>query len=215
MPVIAHPYYDPIEPLDMSKPVQGVTVNAALRSGVDAKVILMGRPKAPPPGLVREWWPEWFSDTPDNTAARPVLFRVQVRAMLPGPELGPRDRQVTEWIRAHGWELALEAAERRWFELRDSGELQKQAQAVDRTEAVESERRRAEDAQRPGFFDELYNAAGQAAGGIYNAAAATVAEVAETAKTAFSVLKWGFIGTAAVVGVVTVARLTRKRKRHG
>ncbi|MEZ4468851.1 MAG: hypothetical protein R3F43_31595 [bacterium] len=210
MPVIAHPYYDPTEPLTMRTPVDGVSVNGGLASGVDAWAYLKGRPKAPPPGVLREQWPWAFDDAGPE---RLVRFRVQVRGLRPGPELGPRDQQVAEWIDAQGWTLALEAAERRWAELRGSGELVQHAADLRAADAVEYERRRAEDAARPGFADELASQAGELAESAYAGAKAAANAVAEGAASAWGYLKWGLIGTAAVVGLVAAVRLVREVKR--
>lgn len=176
--IIRHPYYDLVEDPNRidDKPVEGVTVNAALESGIDAKVIMQGRPKVELLDLFNPLGGSVY------VAARPVQFYVVVRELLPGPRLGPRDEQVMMWLRANGWELAVAAAEQRWLELFQSGELEAHAARVADARAVEAERRRLEDANAPGFWDEVIASSGDRLGALYDAARDAIGTVATVAK---------------------------------
>lgn len=179
---IRHPFYDLVEDenrLD-EHAVEGVTVNAALESGIDAKVIMMGRPKA-----FTIDFPIFGGElTTTDMRPRPVQFYVAVRELMAGPSLGPRDEQVMMWLTANGWDRAVEAAEARWLELHESGELQEHARRVATAREVEAARRRVEDASAPGYWDEFVNQGGDVLQGLY-------AALREGAGKLATVAKWG------------------------
>lgn len=178
--IIKHPYYDLVEDprrID-DKAVVGLTVNAALESGIDAKVIMLGRPKVELLDLFNPLGGAL------NVAPRPVQFYVVVRELRPGPRLAPRDEQAMMWLRANGWETAVAAAEARWLELFQSGELEAHAARVADARQVEAERRRLEDANAPGFWDEVISSSGDRLQGLYDAARDAIGTIG-------TVVKWG------------------------
>ena len=87
-------------------PVAAITGSSVLETGIDAWVELNGVQASITPSVQRR------------------LFRVPIRALRPGPTLGPRDPDVMAWIRrwdaadgldpADGWEGSVVVAEQRW-----------------------------------------------------------------------------------------------------
>lgn len=194
--LIVHPFYEPLEPVTPDTRVDALSVNVAGTSGVDGWATLWGRPVVPA-GYLREALPAAFDAGP----ARPVRFRVVVCDILPGPQLAPPDPDALRWLEAQGWAGGLEGARMRWAELFNSGELERNAAQLAKAEAIEHERRRAEDLARPGFADELFDQGGR-----------TYAAALEALKRAVRPALLYLAGGVAVWGLVRIA--TRRRGKR-
>lgn len=215
-----NPRYVPVEVFDPARHrVERVSNDTLLTYGVDAWVVLMAKPR-----LLGQ--PEYWRARPDDgpftqaladglanmtiadAPARPVEFRVPIRAALPGPTLGPRDAEAMRWIDRWGWRPAVVAAERRWqaragspVEVRKVEErlqhLRGQAQKMD----VEDQ------AEVPGFFDfidEFMTRAGELAN-----------DISKRLDTIGTVIKWSAISGAVIGGGLVTARVieaVRKRR---
>lgn len=146
MAELQHPYATPARALEMADPVEGVSLNATLRSGIDAWVVLPAIRGGRLFGTGR--------------------FRVPIRRLDPTrsvPYLMGRDEEVMEWVTAHGWGLAVEAAEDRWRDLLRVGALTQAAAARTAAEREERARRYAAD-HPPDFFDKAGHLLAEAGG---------------------------------------------------
>lgn len=213
MPSLIHPYYTAAEGLTMADPVDGVSLDTTLRHGISAWVIK--------PARKRVTVAAGFFDDETSTAGEligPARFRVAIRRLVPlasPPQLEERDPRVMEWVKAQGWEKAVEALEARFAERVADGSLKRLAAGRNAEEAQEWERRRAEDAIRPSYGDEVVTQAGDVAEWVYDAGKWVIAApgraidaVKKASGSLWTFVKWGAAFGAGAL-VINAARRNR------
>ena len=197
----------------MADPVDGVSLDTTLRHGISAWVIK--------PARKRVTVAAGFFDDETSTAGDPIgpaRFRVSIRRLVPlasPPQLEERDPRVMEWVKAQGWEKAVKALEARFAERVADGSLKRLAAARNTAEAREWDRRRAEDASRPSYGDEVVTQAGEVATWVYDAGkwvvtapGKAVDAVKKAAGGMWTFIKWGAAAGAGVL-VINAARRNR------